>query len=660
MADEHKDTLEIVPHWTGNGTAHVTASINGKVILADQLNLKKASQRETFATRLTNAQHALDYDEVVGTLQSFALDRPDEREPSAAERLVEIATTEAELWHDADRNAYATIRLADHRENYRVRSRAYKLWLRRRLREDHGAVAYDEAIEQALQESEAVAQFEGEERVPHVRVAEAEDGIYLDLGTASWEVVRITPDGWEVVADPPVRFIRPRGLLPLPRPEPGGSVEDLRAFVNVRDDRDFALIVAWLLAALRPVGPYPVLNLTGEQGSAKSTLSRLLRSLVDPSSALLRSAPKEPHDLMIGAVNSWVVAFDNLSGLPAWLSDGLCRLATGGGFATRELYTNGEETIFNAVRPCLLNGISNVAERPDLLDRSLAVNLQPIPEADRRSEAELWSAVEAARPKIVGALLDAVAAGLANHHAVRLDRLPRLADFATWVVACEAALPWPSGTFMEAYAAVREEAERTAIEGDPVAEAIAFTLMATRTTWTGTASELLAALEEATDDRTTRRREWPATAAALAKRLTRVAPLLRSHGIEIGRERTSERERTRTWRITREVASTGREDGRAGQEDGRAGQERSALPSGAVARVGNEKAPSGKASDGSDGLDGRSRPLSESDTLDPPPADPPADSDASPPADPDSESGPAGTPEDRDNGGLAEGEEIPI
>jgi hypothetical protein len=145
-------------------------------------------------------------------------------------------------------------------------------------------------------------------------------------------------------------------MLPIPAPEGGGSVEALASFLNLSSRNDFVLIVAWLLAALRFGGPYPLLAISGEQGSAKTVLSKLLKSLVDPNVAPVRAPAREERDLMIAANNGYLLAFDNLSGLPFWLSDALCRLASGGSFAVRQLYTDDEEVLFQAARPILLNG----------------------------------------------------------------------------------------------------------------------------------------------------------------------------------------------------------------------------------------------------------------------------------------------------------------
>ena len=238
-------------------------------------------------------------------------------------------------------------------------------------------------------------------------------------------------------------------MLPLPEPVSGGSINALRPLLNVRDE-DFVLVVAYLVAALRPRGPYPVLALAGEQGTTKSTLPAFVRALIDPNAATLRALPREDRDLFISASNAHLLTFDNVSGLPTWISDTLCRLATGGGFATRQLYTDDAEMLFDAMRPILLNGVADVATRPDLVDRSIMLTLEMIDENKRRSEEELWAAFNKERPALLGVLLDVAAHGLSRLDHVKLKRMPRMADFFQWITACETAL-WPEGTFAAAY-----------------------------------------------------------------------------------------------------------------------------------------------------------------------------------------------------------------
>src|SRR5262249_30230503 len=156
--------------------------------------------------------------------------------------------------------------------------------------------------------------------------------------------IEIDRDGWRIIADPPVRFRRASGMKPLPIPIKNGSVQDLKPFLNI-GAAGFELVAFWLLAALRDRGPYPILVVSGEQGSAKSTFTTILRSLVDPNTAPLRALPREDRDLFIAANNGHLLAFDNISGMPVWISDTLCRLASGGGFAVRQLYTDQDEVL---------------------------------------------------------------------------------------------------------------------------------------------------------------------------------------------------------------------------------------------------------------------------------------------------------------------------
>src|SRR5262245_61051557 len=432
--------------------------------------------------------------------------------------LIDMAPCEG-LFHTAAGTAFADILVDGHRANWPIRSERLQGWRGRSYYLATGGAASAAEIRSALDLLEARAQFDGPERAVHVRIAEHAGHIYLDLADEHWHAVDIGPDGWRVIACPPVRFRRPAGMLPLPVPQEGGSIECLNSFLNLASRDDFVLIVAWLLAAFRSGGPYPLLAISGEQGSAKTVLSKMLKALLDPNAASVRAPPREERELMIAANNGYLLAFDNLSGLPIWLSDALCRLASDGSFPVRQLYTDDEEVLFEAARPILLNGIEEVISRPDLGDRAIFLTLAPIGEAQRRPESELWRELEIARPRMLGALLDAVVHGLRAMNRVRLDRLPRMADFALWAAACETAL-WPAGTFARAYAANRRTAIEGMIEADPVAACVR-ELMAARIAWTGSAADLLRATDFAGDEVWTRSAGWPKTPRALAGRLRR-------------------------------------------------------------------------------------------------------------------------------------------
>ena len=453
----------------------------------------------------------------------------------------------ASLFHDPSSIAFADLTIDGHRETWPIRSRQFRHWLRRRYFEETGSAASAETVRSALDLLEARAQFDAPERMVHIRVAEYDDRIYLDLADSDWRAIQIGPDGWQVVTSPPVRFRRAAGMLPLPVPQRGGSIEALAAFLNLPAPDEFVLVIAWLLAALQRGGPYPLLVIAGEQGSAKTVLTKILRALIDPNAAPTRALPREERDLMIAANNGHILAFDNLSGLPAWLSDALCRLASGGSFATRQLYTDCDEVLFQAARPAILNGIEDIVCRSDLADRAIFLTLEPIADERRRMERQLWREFEAMRPRILGALLDAAVHGLQRLSRVRLERSPRLADFALWATACETAF-WPAGTFLRVYNANRRAAIEGVIEADPVA-AFVREIMAVRGTWAGRASDLLRVRIAAGEDVLDGTTGWPKNPRALAGRLRRCQTFLRTVGIDIAFSREG-RTGSRMIRIT--------------------------------------------------------------------------------------------------------------
>lgn len=453
---------------------------------------------------------------------------------SQADLLVEL-TAGAELFHDPASDTYARVRVGEHHECWPTRSKAFKRWLDHQFYLSFQKVANSDAMNNAIRLLEARAQYEGDCRNVHLRVApDGQDGIYLDLADLTWRAVHITENGWQIETEAAVDFRRSAGMLPLPTSVHGGKLEDLRQFVNVQDEASWALVKAWLRSAIRPDAPYPVLTLHGEQGSAKTSLARMLRGLFDPATPDLRSDPRELRDLSIAARANWLLGFDNVSSIPQWLSDALCRLATGGGWATRELYTDFDEVLFEARRPVLLNGITEYIVRGDLLDRALQVTLQTISDDARRDEKELWADYRMAQPQILGGLLDDVVAAIRTLPTVHLARRPRMADFSLWAVAVERGVG-EAETFMPAYTGARAESHIQAIEGSSIGAPLQrFIDEEVRAEpWEGTATELLERLKSVADEGAVRGRRWPADGRALSGELRRLAPALRALGVDV-------------------------------------------------------------------------------------------------------------------------------
>lgn len=454
-----------------------------------------------------------------------------------------------ELWHDPDLEAFATIRREGRRETWKVRSRDYRLYLHTEYRHRHGRVPSGQALTEGMEAIEAEAR-DGVEHEAFVRVAGADGKVYLDLVNDAWTVVEIAAAGWRVISNPPVRFIRPRGLRPLPEPKASSNgIDKLKRLVNLRGD-DFKLYVSWVLACLQPTGPYPILVLSGEQGAAKSTAVKIARDLVDPGKVKLSGPPRSEQDLAIAASKRHVVAYDNLSEINGWLADALCRLATGGGLQKRMLFTDDEQNLIAVCRPVAVTGIPDLTSRADLADRAIVAVLEPISKG-RREEEELWAAFEDSAPVILGALLAGVAQALRDRasQSKAIKEKPRMADFAVWAAAAMPAFGWKPDDFLRAYKGNREEAVARVLEADPVAEAViefarqAYswgplkledgTLDETMRFWKDTSTMLLGELAKLVPEDIRRERSWPKDATRLSGCLRRAAPALRTKRIKV-------------------------------------------------------------------------------------------------------------------------------
>lgn len=458
--------------------------------------------------------------------------------------LIKLTLKNAELFHDAGGDCFASVQINNHRENHKLGSREFKDWLAGLLYKTTERAASSDKITEAVTVLRAKAKYEAAEIEIHVRVAEHEGSIYLDLADKDWRQIKITADDWRLIEskDSPVRFRRAGGMLALPEPTRAGELCELRELLNLpAEDKDnWPLILGWLVAALKPCNverfPYPLLTVHGEQGSAKSTLCRLLRRLIDPNKADLRAAAKDERDLAIAAEHGRVLAFDNLTYLSDALSNALCRLATGGGFATRELYSDEGEIIFDSQRPVILNGIAEVVGKSDLLDRSIFIYLPRIEPKRRKQERVVNRQFAEVQPGILGALLTAASKGLKRlKEGVTLDEMPRMADFAEWVIACEQGLGLEPGQFLKAYAANQLAANGLAIEASPLAQAI-LSLIKDCHDWTGTTGGLKKILDgrlEANQENPKKKHGWPQNPRKLGAMLKEIAPNLRRNGLDI-------------------------------------------------------------------------------------------------------------------------------
>ena len=471
-----------------------------------------------------------------------------EAEKSIAAQIVDMILQAVdlytmELWNSDDDTPYLTIRMPDgHSEHYSLKTMKTKQYLGCLFHNNTGNMASGSALTDAITILSGYAQKEEQHQL-FIRVGKDDDAIYIDLGDRSWEAIKITADGWQIIKSPPIHFRRPRGMMALPRPIRGGSIDDLRPLLNT-DDNSWPLMKAWLLSLLRSVGPYPILVINGEQGSAKSYSQKILKAVIDPSILEMRRPAENQEDLMIAAHNSWVVSFDNMSQVSPNLSDDLCNISTGGGIAKRALYSDTEESIIRVCRPIILNGIDDFITRPDLLDRSIPISLPKIENRNRKAEEALLAQFEHLHPSILGALLDMAVIAMQKFNSIKLDKPGRMAGFMKWAVA---GLGSDSKAFLSAYESARTDASRNVFEGDPlITQLKAF--MVTKGTWTGSATDLLTLLNaQANFDIIPK--EWPKATNALSSRLKRLAPVLENEGINLSEYSRDPTTNVRRWKI---------------------------------------------------------------------------------------------------------------
>jgi hypothetical protein len=452
-------------------------------------------------------------------------------EPSAIDELIELGREQCQLHHDADRNAVAIIPTPDCQEVWRVQSTGYEAWLRAAYWRSKQSGVSDMTLKAALATLCAAGVNDGNEVTVHIRAATDTPGYLIDLCDAQWRAIQVTPSGWRVLDPSPMLFTRTQSMRSLPVPERGADIELLWQHVNIPAERR-VMVLTWLLDCLRPDTPFPVLELVGEQGSAKSTTQSVLRSLVDPNKVMLRGRPKTVEDIFVAAANNWLVSYENLSGLTAEQQDALCTLATGGGFASRQLYTNGEEHVMETKRPVVLNGISVLASRPDLIDRVIHVDLPVISADARKDDADTRAQWERDRPLVFGALLDLFARALCILPTVRLTQKQRMADYERFGEAVGRALGLAPGEFQRQYAELVSAGIDRALEGNAVAQALdkALGIGPYPWKWNGTAGQLYDLLgNHNSGDRS----NWPRSPKGLSDQLRRIAPAYRAKGIEI-------------------------------------------------------------------------------------------------------------------------------
>lgn len=449
-----------------------------------------------------------------------------------ADELLRLAVESgAEFFHTPFLEPFVSFPAGNHTETWPVRSKASRLWLTRLYFWQTKKAPNREALQSALNVLEAKACFDGQREEIHLRAAWRDRVLYYDLADADWRVVRIDSTGWRVEKVSPVKFQRFSHMAAQVEPKAGGSLDDLWKFVNVADGRDRRLVAAWLDAALIHDIPRPVLALVGDQGSAKTTTARMLTALVDPSNAALVKA-KDESELIQVLAHHYLAVFDNMSSLSEALSDILSRAVTGEGFTKRQLYTDSDDVVFSYRRLVVVTGIGLVISKPDLLDRSIIVSIERIPEHERKEEKELAASFERVRPQLVGVLFDRLSGAIREYERTKPARLPRMADFAHWAMSAMAGQGSDPRQFLSDYSANVERQNEEALAGSEVATVL-LAFLDSREGWEGQPHDLYFVLKDKAKEMRIPDKSFPGNAATVGRRLREIRPNLVALGWKV-------------------------------------------------------------------------------------------------------------------------------
>ena len=462
---------------------------------------------------------------VLDSMVAREVSRTSTQSPTQTVSLVDISGREAEYFQTSDGVCYADVFINGIRHTYPIESKSFKRWLRRRYREEKGGLPNSESVSNAVGDILGEAE-ESRKRKIFTRVGHLDNRVYLDLADDSWRCVEVSSDSLKIIENPPVRFRRTPGMLPLPAPV-GGSINELRSLLNISSEADFKSVVGFCHGFYMEDVTFPVLAIISEQGSGKTWTANVLRAILDPHVAPSRSLPRQEEGIYLAASNSRLSSYDNLSHIPLWASNAMCRICSGSSHSSRTHHTNDEETLIYAHSPFILNGISDIIQYNDLAERAIFLRLKPISEENLRSEAEMMKVFEDSRARILGALLHGVSISLKRRDKVKLSRHSRMEGFRKWVVAGETAF-WGEGEFEKAYDENRMSIVRNIVETDVVADAVVC-FMTDKTDWIGSPTNLLQELMNVAEDP----RGLPKGANSLSQKLKPAVTFLRELGIDL-------------------------------------------------------------------------------------------------------------------------------
>ena len=463
----------------------------------------------------------------------------EKRESQVNTLLKHLLNSGIEFFHDQREKAYIIIQTKNGHEVLSVDSYRFKTWLSNLVWQEFETALNAQVLKTIQNQFAGIAIHEGSLRELNVRYARCEDAIWIDLD--SHQAVKVTETGHEIISNPPALFRWFSHMKPLPLPEQNGDLWQLTKFLNIRDSGSQLLLLCYLIAAMDPTIPIPALVFHGVKGSTKTTSLKVIKRVLDPSRVLVRGTIPVQDEFSLAAWQNRVLFFDNLSSIPPWFSDALCRVVTGEGWSKRTLYTDEDVTFFEYMGVIGLAGINCIVDKSDLLDRSIIIPLNSLTPKERRLESEFWGEFDDALPSILGGLYATLSKTLSIVETLKLPELPRMADFGLFGAAAAIALGKTSDDFLRAYNGNINRQNEAAIDASYVAQAV-IELMKKEAQWEGSSTELLDELNPLAEKLRVNRKshKWPQDPSWLTRRLKEVEPNLEVIGIMVIHQRTSE------------------------------------------------------------------------------------------------------------------------
>jgi hypothetical protein len=457
----------------------------------------------------------------------------DDNPSSQASILLEsiINRKDMVLFHDEQKDGYISLEINGHQEIWSCKSKAIKRWLASEVYRTQKKAPGSEVIKSILAVLEGKSRFEGEEVELQNRVAWKNDELYYDLTNKEWQAIKINKKGWEIVEKPPILFKRYSHNKAQIMPSKNGDINLFLNYINVANPEHRLLLLVFLVSCFVPGIPHVMLTIFGAQGSSKSTLSRLARLLVDPSLIEVASFPHGQKELIQALAHHYFLFFDNVSFISEEQSDILCKAITGGGHTKRELYSDDDDVIYNFMRCIGINGINLVATRPDLLERSLLLELERIESSERKTEKELYQNFKRDLPSILGGVFDTLVKALEIQSTIKSNSYHRMADWEVLGCAISEALGYTKEEFLNAYQNNMNRQTEMLLNENIVATVIV-TFMEDKNEWKGTPTQLLERLssDAILSNVDTREKNWPRGANILSRRLNELSTPLKQMG----------------------------------------------------------------------------------------------------------------------------------